>query len=449
MRMRKLGRGQSVVFFVPPNVRQKIHGTRMKHHERDISLIDIISWSICETLGDCERSMPIWASQGDRYVRHEAIWDQVGKNSGMIKLEDARKFLEDESPSLEKRYSPQPRLAPGILTEEDNSMPLQKQARLEIQARCKQFGITDTGIASLQEEQERELSIELQSERMIMSIERMEPHISTLHPDVKSFVKTGNIDPESTAFLPAFEIFKHTTAAEFMDLKQFSSELLVTEDFAQTVKQPSLSCKSDIYQRPVQWIVTRFRRKTRHHPTMEYMVIFSPWEVNQLLGDIYKQHAVTLHLYTPRTNLSYAPSDDLQLYNIPRFTRDFEIPRTRTIQLNLFAGQLYLRDYEEYQELCQYLGISSQVRSGDDDDDGPDGFIGRNSRMTARCPFTQSPVPFLKVLMMVIRRDSRDIIKTDIGRILAGDILEKKRFEKRQVVAEENARMDAELSDEM
>jgi hypothetical protein len=61
-----------------------------------------------------------------------------------------------------------------------------------------------------------------------------------------------------------------------------------------------------------------------------------------------------------------------------------------------------------------------------------------------RSMFTKSPLPFVRELMVVIRTDSRDIAKTDIGRILAGEILKEAYFEERRLDEEDD---DDEVSD--
>jgi hypothetical protein len=455
--MRKLGRGQSVVFYVPPDVRQKICEVRKGHQGRDISIVDILTWSISETWADCERSIPLWATQGVRYLTHEANWDRVGANKQNIGVEDAKRFLEIESQTLEKQYSPIMRSEQGILIDERKNPDLQgKLTELErISAHCVKFGVADLTTSSMQEEQERELSIELQAERWRMNIERMDPEEPLLDDAVRRFVRTGHLDSNSPAFRPAFMAFEHTSAAELIDLQQFTRELLATEDFVRTVKpQPLLTLKSDKYQRPVQWVVTRFRkRRGDHFSKLEYMVILSPFEAGELYGDIRRFGEVTLHLYTPRTNLAFAPSDDLQLYNVPPFPRTLEIPRRRTLQLNLFAGQLYLRDYEEYRELCLYLDVEYRASDSSSDVDfedaqGDDAFEERTSNPAARSMFTKSPLPFIRELMMVIRRDSRDIAKTDVGRILAGEILKEKYFEERRLDEEDDEGEVSDFSDD-
>lgn len=74
------------------------------------------------------------------------------------------------------------------------------------------------------------------------------------------------------------------------------------------------------------------------------LVITSPYEANHLLPEIRNSKADTIHLYAPRQNLGFSTLDRLTLYNVPASPSPDPIKRPNTIriQLNLFAGQLYL-----------------------------------------------------------------------------------------------------------
>lgn len=69
--------------------------------------------------------------------------------------------------------------------------------------------------------------------------------------------------------------------------------------------------------------------------------------------------AVRMHLYTPRQIQGYSSLDCLTLYTIPGGSSIVEIPMLFRLQLNLFAGQLYIGSYSEYCETCDFLGLES------------------------------------------------------------------------------------------
>lgn len=151
------------------------------------------------------------------------------------------------------------------------------------------------------------------------------------------------------------------------------------------------------------------------------MMVISPYEADHLLPEIRHSKFVTLHLYAPRQNQGFSPLDKLRLYNVPRGPDTIDIPETLRIQLNLFAGQLYLGSYSEYQRLCDFLGVAS-VKTPDDQVVAADGFIVQGNQASSTA-FHQSPLKFLKVLMSQIRKDCQEIDKTHLGHIVDGRLL--------------------------
>jgi hypothetical protein len=85
---------------------------------------------------------------------------------------------------------------------------------------------------------------------------------------------------------------------------------------------------------------------------------------------------------------------------------------------------LYLRSLSEYNELCDYLGLlRGKAKMGQQV--YADGFI---DPPTGIWGLKQSPVPFLRSLLMKIRREGEGVEKTHMGRILNGIRLEEEDF---------------------
>jgi hypothetical protein len=346
--MRKLGKGHSVLFLVSEEIKSKILALKARLDSTDIGVTDIISWAISETWTDLRASMPLWATQGRRYESHKAIFQDKD-----FSKEQVEQFLEKEAQSLEYRYRPKAKGQSAISELDDWDMGNEIIAR--IVARCRDFGAMNFGSATLQEEQERELSPEIEAERQIERPAQKEAEPHHIHPDLMRLVQHGHFDIQSTAFLPAFESLRTTSAITLYDLKQFPKDLLVTVDFARTVKLNSPSDRLDSYQRPVQWILSvpvAYDSKTVR------LIILSPFEANGLLPAIRQSSKVTLHVYSPRPTLGYRPLDSLDLYTVGRPFNKASLSRSSIVQLNLFAGQLYLRSYSEYIELCNFLGLA-------------------------------------------------------------------------------------------
>jgi hypothetical protein len=118
--------------------------------------------------------------------------------------------------------------------------------------------------------------------------------------------------------------------------------------------------------------------------------------------------------------------------SIPELPNLWNTPEI-TLQLNLFAGQTYLSNYEEYVEVCQFLGLcyqepptSVQVQR--------DNFVLPSSRaafdptMQEVCPFKESPVAYMKMII-TMRRKGLNFESSHMGKILNGDLLTPRDFE--------------------
>ncbi|CRL19685.1 Protein of unknown function DUF3638 [Penicillium camemberti] len=64
MRMRKLAKGKSVVFYVPRDIHFKILALTGKPTKSVITVSDVLRWAVSETWAETRRNMPVWATQG-------------------------------------------------------------------------------------------------------------------------------------------------------------------------------------------------------------------------------------------------------------------------------------------------------------------------------------------------------------------------------------------------
>ncbi|KAL8364190.1 hypothetical protein RB601_009770 [Gaeumannomyces tritici] len=432
MRMRKLGKGQSVTFCVPQEIRTKI---MQRANKQDVAMgvIEVLEWAISETFTDIQQSIPLWAVQGRRFGHQKYLYDQ--KDNGEITEALASKFLEDEAQTIHDLYCPgkQPPKACCGNVDRHNGAD-------DIVAHCSKFGAVRFNSAALHEEQERELSPEVEKERQIEKPEPAKPACHKIYPAVRRFVRTGDFTKISMGDLPAaFQTLANTSAAgNTVRLDQFPWQLRVTKDFAKTIEAPDGSASGlpnqyDQYQRTVRFILTSTGGDLSN--VVRRIVIISPYEAQELLAEIEKYGKVTLHIYGPRSTMSFAPLDHLLLHARPAPPRDWSCPLWLTAQLNVFAGQLYIKSFDEYKVICDMLGLYWKVSDADGVLVHADGFIDPSSRGAlngdgwATCTFTQSPVPFIKVLMTKIRRDCETIAETHMGKIPNGEVLLEEQFE--------------------
>ncbi|KAJ4354619.1 uncharacterized protein N0V89_006356 [Didymosphaeria variabile] len=426
LRMRKLGKGQSVVFLIPEEIRTKILDCTSKSVDDEITISDVLAWTIKETWGDLSRSIPLWASQGRRFETHKHLL-----RGTVTTREHAEQFLEEEAQTLEQRYRPR-----SITTDLGSlGWDMTNENVREILVRCNAYGTMSLNPATLEEEQERELAPEIEEERQVDRPAPMCTQEHTPDKDLATLVESGTFVTGSRTFMPAFRALADTSAAKIIDLGQFPTDLMVTQGYIRTVKPPpglsSASLVSDYYHLPVQYIlsVVKLRSSSRSQNLanlrkVNALVIISAFEADDLFDRIRNSVHVTLHTYAPRINRTYQPLDSLDLYTIGRPFNP-ELPRSLIAQLNLFAGQLYFRSYDEYVEMCGFLGLASTA-TAEGQAVQTDGFI---LPPVGAWKFRESPVRFLKDLIVKVRREGEAIDKTHLGRMLEGEVLERSDFE--------------------
>lgn len=425
--MRKLGKGQSVVFCVPREIEQKIKEQQgpVSEHERAITVSDVIYWVITETFVDLRRSVPLWFAQGIRFHKQEVWGNEPNEpDSEPARRQWASQFLEDEAQTLDQRYRPHSTCSSLL----ESIRCVGSDVGEELKRRCEEFGFKQLPTGSLQEEQERELSPETERERQAERPPIVRPRIHRICPGLRYFIRHGRLQTMSNGCMPAFFAFQDTSMAEHFDIYQFQSHIYVTSDFCNTVEKASdVGSHSDLFQRSVQWILT----SSHDMKVVSTLIIISAYEAQELMPDIEKSKNVTLHLYSPRTNHGFPSLDHLQLHTVPPRTNKLTIPKDMSVYLNLFAGQLYLSSFQEYGDICDRLGVAWE-KTDESVVIGPDGFIspdlGRGGEVN-RSGFQNSPVPFLKGLLCTTRQNGQSIEKTHVGKILDGVLLEAKDFE--------------------
>lgn len=426
--MRKLGKGQTVVFCIPPEIRVKILQKVHKDEDDSIELADVLHWAITETWADIQRSIPLWAVQGRRFGHQKHLWDQSQNgnlSAASMSPQQAIKFQEEEARMIEDLYKPGERQSNPCCADASSH-----KGAASIVKHCAQFGQVNFDSAVLQEEQERELAPEIEQERQVERPRPAKPVTHKLDPVVVNFAKTGVLPAGSTSFKPAFKSLELLTAAKLIPkLSEFPQDVLVTLDFASTVELEA-TAKQDQYLRPVQWVLTSTGGADRTSSIVQHLVIISPFEAQALLATIRKNAKTTLHLYAPRSTLGFDSLEDLRLYPTPALPAEWSVPRHLVLQLNLFAGQLYISSFADYTALCDMLGLDWEGGGKDGMVVCADGFVdpASNPGKIFKHSFKNSPVSFLKVYLTKVRRDCESIEKTHMGKILNAVILRAEDF---------------------
>ena len=420
--MRKLGQGHSIMLFASLEVDWRIRSVAGK--DKDlldvINTIDILHWAIRETWDHTQRWAPHWVQQGMDHTSRYAAWSSFCRDQ-LTSKELSDEWLQPEAKSLEDLYAPRNRSNTASPTCPD------------IRQRCIYLGVRPECSVSMDEEQEREVIHEIAAghERQVERPSRVQPADHSIHQDVVDFIKTGVIPgrtiffrTRSKAFKPAFDTLDRTPAATD-EAYIWSQSVFATPDFEQTVE---MSGKTTDYLRPVHWIVSAKRS------TNDMLVILSPYEVNCLLPNIRSSKKVHLHLYTPRIIKSMKSCDDLALYSIPTVPSGWTPPSSFMDQLSVFAGQLYLKDYETYVRLCRFLCVYTRDLEGEEGMEvEPDGFIlprnrGKYSQIQIAHTFSSTPLVALRALVDLRSKDV-DFTSTHMGKLLCGQLLSEGDFD--------------------
>lgn len=333
----------------------------------------------------------------------------------------AEKFKEDEAQTLAQRYQPRTEREDLVSRLAKSMDPKLRQ----IADHCRQFDDLGESATALQEQQERELCPETEQERQPEKAKPAEPEKCVLAADVQKFAIEGILVPGSRAYMPAFEALRDSSGARSFNLANLAGNLLVTTDFARTVVKSGSSYRSDQYQRSVQWIISSRKHAAN---TVDTLMIISPYEANQLLPGMSRSRTTSLHLYKSRCNSGYQALDKLAIFTMNAQKSSPSIPLNLAAQLNVFAGQLYFSSFEDYQEVCRFLHMTS-IAASPGWEISPNGFMLWDGieRRTAG----DNPVHFIKSLMTTVRRNGQDIAKTDMGAFLEGKIFERSDFEGR------------------
>ncbi|KAH8792932.1 hypothetical protein DL96DRAFT_1828817 [Flagelloscypha sp. PMI_526] len=429
MRMRRLGEGQTLMFIAPKDIDFSIRRAVGKI-QNPPTVRDIVYWSMLETCKDIERNAPGWAHQGRDYLARSQAFDSfTGLDLSTPKrLKKLRKaWLQPETKSLEALYHPthSENAASGILSVKS------------IRERLEFLGLEQKVLAqNTDEEQEREVSHEVEVEREIERPQTFHYGHPRVHPDLCALVEHGLFDPDSPAFmLLSVYVGLHIASPQppaFLKTRTFfNNRLYVSTDFATTAKQrpsaPVLENFPKDFMKPLQWIMTFYRSASGGRKQPVYLAV-TPYEVNELLPAIRKSSFVQVHLYVPRMTPSQ-PYDSLRICSIP--TSPPHPDRVPEMQLYLFAGQLYPSCYSEYLVLCQYLGVDTQKEMRAQSD----GFILPKDRTGGKftiCPFASSPMLWFKELVG-LRCKGQNFESSPIGKLLEGRVLEKAEFERLSV----------------
>jgi hypothetical protein len=444
MRLRKLGQGQTVQFFGPPEVHSDILWVVNKNPSATLDSYDVLYWVSENTCQQVKKHRPLWISQGAsfankdlkraKYIPELLTFKNVTSRKTCEILEN---FKERETSSLYRLYGPQNQNLVDLKHTLDEIGDHPYGVRLKEAMTSLGHDAEGPGHLGIQQERAQDLDIELemQSQESRQVYTDAEPRKHNMNPEAMLFVQMGtltarhNREVGNSNIIRAFDSLLLTRASSGQPLPPWGPNLYMTDDFLQSLRDMDGE-RIDEYCKPVQYVISS--------TISPKILIVSHEEASWLLPTIRQSDKVRLHLFAPRTTRNGSDLSDLRFYHVSGQEDDnYGWPKEDEIRiLNLFAGTLYLRDYDDYVATCNYLGLVTKKLTEDELRSfgiSNDGFANRAARekmgWPVESPFEKSPIPLLKSLLS-LRTLGKGFDHTHMGAICNHHILEREDFEK-------------------
>lgn len=429
--MRRLGDGHTLVFMASEEVVKLIHEATGSNNDKEITTESVVIWSIMETWKQLQANLPVWVLQGHSFVRREAAWETVSAKTLPSSRELTQRFCEREARTIEELYGTSSSGTAHWIWDQ-HSIESPNETIRRIVQRCRDFDSFSITEAGVYEEMEIELVHEKEVEQEVEMAPDIDPAEHALHPNVERFVTTGDASLcHGSGFFLADQAFSDTSLVIPKGFNQFFSNIVVTEDFYRTINFPSKQSgwRMDRFIRSVDWVVT-----AETSPKSSLMVLFSPYEVEKLLPRFRSSTGVTLHVFNPRSNLSTPSLEDLNFLSLPSTRSTSPLSRPLAMQLNLFSGSLYFRDYETYNDVCRALWLHFgpvPAHLAKPDMINASFFVldpqARLELGMAGMGFQENAIPFFQN-MIRMRRYGRGFGLSHIGKVLHGNRLRESDF---------------------
>jgi hypothetical protein len=435
MRMRLLGEGHFVTFWVSHEAHSKIKGATgcgevcssenvlqwVKQNSKEFVETGLVYWT-ASALNHCRKlaaeTMTGFGETNMQRLGELCVEDEVTKLMDMYgQARNQKRFVEiipSWFDSLLKSFGLQNH---GILLSEEVNGIL-KKISTEVIARCKKL-IPDKCHRTqlLDEEQEKELENELEEEKEPDPPREATANQHRLHPTVLSAIQNGAVfnAERLVASSGAIQVlpsgFQDTKLSREFAIQAncWGTQVLVTSDFISSIVRANVHENIDEFLQPPAWVVSLGKNLKRLEQVR--LLLISPYEANELIPKFRAGKMNSdLHLYTPR--LLAGQKDiliDKEGLNLPPVP--VSIPRQVLAPLSLFAGTLYFQDAEEETAFSEFLRIiPRQGRSSEQERAFDEGKIARNGfvlpihrpelmGMPATSGFQKNPATLVKEIL--------------------------------------------------
>ncbi|XP_031637088.1 uncharacterized protein LOC116349683 [Contarinia nasturtii] len=441
MRMRQLGKGQSIAFWASYEADlkiQKLCESKAKPHECTPNQ-HVVEF-ICNNSKTVETENTVhWAAGAHNYTKKLIGHLTCGNHNDRLSLDHLlRTVIDGEITKLEDMYGDKQE-APladitrnkfnklardfsdfrNVITNLENSV----QKKVEKQAsNVKRF------VQGLDEEQERELEkeMELEQECQIERPNRMSPVKPEFDKKLQHFISEGATTTILSDLLKRQCLISLGKSLENSQLirnhvdetKAWSDYIFVTKDFTQVCtkceryygfhsslwsaddyslyhSQPSRA--KDAYMRPIWWIARVEDRTSGKY----YLILLSSFECDRLLSTFKKSKNAALFLYRPKLSKFH---NDLLHQSKLQVSAMTTIPRIDIhdqVQIAMYSGAMYFNNKSEQNAYCNFLGLIPRPRPDEFEADifESNGFVPPKNRShstaisnaVGKCKFNKNP----------------------------------------------------------
>lgn len=369
MRMRKLGKGQSIAFFASFEADLRIRelcglsdedsATNehvmefITHNSRQFEVENMTHWSVAAvnyTKKMAGHLMHTSAGQElyDKCVDSEFVElkDMYGDKTDML----LSNIAQGKFSNLYQAY--QPNDLKGDWKQFFDTMSTHVTKKIEEQApNIRRF------IHTLDDQQEKELEHELEQELQIERPGAATPHQPHLTPIVQDFLTNGEASLLTQNDFQAMSLALNNThlfQEHSNDPSAWSSHLYVTRDFISVIENAR---HSDEYLRPVWWIA-QTKVGNQH-----ILLCLSSFECDRLMKVFEKSAISTLFMYRPRMSRFHSCLADIDGLKVTGNARKGDIPVEDMAQIEMFAGSMYFGSEKEQHAYCAFMGLIPRPRT--------------------------------------------------------------------------------------
>ena len=352
MRMRLLGNGHMVKFYAPNEIDNKIRELTNKDSSAEINSIDVLEWSIKNSLNQIEGDFLYWAIQGLSFAKK--TYSNLEFETNLDKQSYFINCKEDYSNELKTIYGKSrqdlfikdlilnhKKTTKDILMKNSNNnsnnIDLFEKESSKIYGKSVELIPNVKKISQLiDEEMEVEIEIEQEEEIQLYRPERAQFCQNKLDENIRYFIKTGELNNKfTTSFFTLADSLKQSSLSRkfVSELNSFSSNILTTNDFNNTIITKNFD---DYYLARPKWLaINKYRTK---------LVFISSYEANQYLHDFNDQCDLVMLMPVMREGQKRTFS-----------LNPIKISENLMQEILIYSGSFYFNSIEEQEQFLNFI----------------------------------------------------------------------------------------------